>query len=328
MGTKKETLNYKKQTAPGDQSTAPPYPKKIPVTDIEKDVDYTRSHMDRVIDELADRLNPRQFVTEVLDIITGTPQSPEARRATGATRDAAAAIGERIRHDPLPFALIGAGLAWLAVSSGPNKHTDRPYVHERGGIDESLEHDSDYLSLREQLEQQQRGELNADEFAEKKAAEKSTHAASSAKDAVRNQQSRSRESIAGAVRDNPLAASAVALGAGALMGFLMPHSSTEDRYLHGPARKSREATVDRAHEMAESVRRTAQAGGAAAGEEARRQGVAPEQLAEQARTRSEGRQASAEGDSAVEKAERIVKSGTRAAREQAEKQRREDDSSI
>lgn len=323
MGTKKETLNYKNQSAPADQSTAPPYPKKIPVKDIEKDVDYTRSHMDQVIDELADRLNPRQLVNEVLDIITGTPHSPEAQRATGATRDAAASIGDRIRHDPLPFAMIGAGLAWLAAGSRSHRES-RPYVHERGAISDSLEQDSDYRRLKGQLQQEQRGELTPQEVRmqqEEKATEKVGAAASSAAQSARQGYNRSSDSIVRAVKDNPLAASAVALGAGALMGFLMPHTRTEDQYLHGPAQKSREAAADKAAETAESARRTVQKGVAAAGEQAREQGVAPEQLAEQARRRSEGQPASPQGDSPVEKAERIVKSGTDAAKKQADKER-------
>ncbi|MFW5775463.1 MAG: DUF3618 domain-containing protein [Chitinivibrionales bacterium] len=358
MGTKKETLNYKQHSEPSDASTPPPYSKKIKVKDIEHDVEYTRSHMDDVIDELAERLHPRQLVHDFVDIITGAPHTPEARKVSHTTRDTLSGIGERIRHDPLPFAVIGAGLAWLAFgsrhdgkaqSSDQKEYETQPPLTHAAEAPELRETSPELQNLDRQGEGVKRkaddvGEKTRDAIGEKtrmaqdyagsKASEagefvgeqtkhgreqmshvgsQARREASSAAHAASRRVSRGGHALKDTVEHNPLAAGAVALGAGALIGLLLPHTQTEDQYLHDASQKTRENLAHRAEQATEAGKRIAAAAAASANREAHKEGVAPEQLAEQARKRSEGEPASPTQDTPVEKTERILRSGAEAA---------------
>lgn len=84
----------------------------------------------------------------------------------------AAAVTRPVRHNPLPFLLIGAGLAWLLVKSDNER---AQHVSQAG----------------------RRARHRLDELAD----------------------------------DNPLALGAAALGAGVLMGLLLPVSETERHVL-------------------------------------------------------------------------------------------------
>jgi gas vesicle protein len=85
--------------------------------EIESDIGKTRHHMDDVLEELSERLAPRQLVNDVLDFVGGAAQSPEALAARKTTRNTTKRIGALMRDHPLPFSLIGAGIAWIALSS-------------------------------------------------------------------------------------------------------------------------------------------------------------------------------------------------------------------
>lgn len=367
MGTKKEALNYRQHSEPSDASTPPPYSKKIKVKDIERDVEYTRSHMDDVIDELGERLHPRQLVHDFVDIITGVPHTPEARQVSHTTRDTVVAIGERIRHDPLPFAVIGAGLAWLAFGGRQREHSTSSSPSREFEAEPPLAHAAETSQVQSQTQQAEgagekayhMGEKAKEVVSEKaqqtqdyvksktsqtgealsRQAQQGRHEAShigtrarqeasSAAHATSRGLSRSNRALKDTIEQYPLAAGAIALGAGALAGLLLPHSTPEDRYLHKAAGKSRDTIAQKARQAADTGTRMAAAGAAAVNQEVHGEGLAPEQLAEQARLRAEGKKASPQMDTPVEKAEHIIRSGVEAAKNQMEnqEQRKSDDS--
>ena len=88
-------------TDPGNQSSA----------QIERDVERTRANVAGTLDELRDRLNPSQLVDGVMD------QARDYIRGSGGT-EFAQNLGQAVRDNPLPVALIGAGIAWLLLSGG------------------------------------------------------------------------------------------------------------------------------------------------------------------------------------------------------------------
>jgi ElaB/YqjD/DUF883 family membrane-anchored ribosome-binding protein len=93
-------------TDPGNRSAA----------DIEADVEQTRLRVARTIDALRDSMSPGQIMDQVVDY---------ARTSGGAefTRN----LGAAVRDNPLPIALIGAGIGWLLLS-GQNKGTPHTNV--------------------------------------------------------------------------------------------------------------------------------------------------------------------------------------------------------
>lgn len=68
--------------------------------DIRQDIERTRADMDETVEAIGQRLTPGQIVDDLWGRVRHT--------------DAPSAIGDAVREHPLPLALVGAGLAWLA----------------------------------------------------------------------------------------------------------------------------------------------------------------------------------------------------------------------
>jgi ferritin-like metal-binding protein YciE len=76
--------------------------------EIEGDLEDTRAEIDTTLTQIERRLSPEQLVDQALDYL---------RRGDTGTR-----LGEVIKRNPLPVALIGVGLTWLAFAAW----SDRP----------------------------------------------------------------------------------------------------------------------------------------------------------------------------------------------------------
>jgi hypothetical protein len=116
--------------------------------------------MDRTLDELTERLRPGNLLDSVVGYFSGnaTPSaSAGSGRSDEAVREAAlsagSALATRMRNHPLPTALIGAGLAWLAL--GPDRTPQRAahyardrYRRSRIDADEPETHGGSYVDAR------------------------------------------------------------------------------------------------------------------------------------------------------------------------------------
>jgi len=86
---------------------------------IRSDIDVTRRKMDDTMNALGDRLNPQHLLDEVLGFFrsdggTGDNRLTQVReKITSSAGNAAQAIGETVKNNPVPALLIGAGLAWM-----------------------------------------------------------------------------------------------------------------------------------------------------------------------------------------------------------------------
>jgi len=100
------------------------YDSRADSDDIRRDIDQTRSEMDRTIDEFAERLRPRNLFDDMMcavrDSVFGTNDQParfQSRQMTEQLSSAAGQAGrslvDAVRENPVPAALMGAGLAWL-----------------------------------------------------------------------------------------------------------------------------------------------------------------------------------------------------------------------
>jgi hypothetical protein len=79
---------------------------------IKSDIHRTRQRMDRTIDEIGDRLHPRNLMEDLFDMIRNKTRSEDhhirdALKSTGQT------VLTEIKNNPIPSLLIGAGVAWL-----------------------------------------------------------------------------------------------------------------------------------------------------------------------------------------------------------------------
>ena len=82
--------------------------------EIRRDIEDTRADMHETVDALERKLSPGQLVDEVWSRV----------RTSGGT-GGAGAIGDVIRDHPLPLALMGLGVAWLAVEKATESPGER-----------------------------------------------------------------------------------------------------------------------------------------------------------------------------------------------------------
>jgi hypothetical protein len=81
--------------------------------EVEREVEATRSDLDRTVEALKEKMTPGQLFDE-------------ASRAMGSTgQQILSKFAEQAKENPLPLAVMGVGLAWLMTSS--NKRQHEPY---------------------------------------------------------------------------------------------------------------------------------------------------------------------------------------------------------
>ena len=93
--------------------------------EIRREIARTRAEMDDTVDELGERLSPGRLVDDVW---------ARFRRAGGLS-----AIGETVRDHPVPVALMGLGLAWLAIEQASGRSTAERVGPGTGRISDARE---------------------------------------------------------------------------------------------------------------------------------------------------------------------------------------------
>jgi hypothetical protein len=74
---------------------------------LEEEAEQTRSDLSRTLDELRERITPGQLVDEAVDYAKDTTGGEFFRN-----------LSRQVAANPLPVALIGAGISWLALARG------------------------------------------------------------------------------------------------------------------------------------------------------------------------------------------------------------------
>jgi Protein of unknown function (DUF3618) len=82
--------------------------------EIERDIEQTRAHVSRTLNDLQQRLSPSSLIGETLSSAT---VGSALRSARSGTADFATSLGRAMSHHPLPVLLTGIGIAWLVFSS-------------------------------------------------------------------------------------------------------------------------------------------------------------------------------------------------------------------
>lgn len=161
MGTNQSSMNPTHRTPP---SSANPL-EKDSSSRISDEIEDTRSRMDETLDELGERLSPRRIIDDVVDYFTGPSKNTGASIGVAVNRlsDSAGEFGRNlsrtVRDNPVPTALIGAGLAWLAFGLGQNDsdkvdrprrrrqlNRDRYFADEYDEYDDNNDNDGTYIA--------------------------------------------------------------------------------------------------------------------------------------------------------------------------------------
>jgi DNA-binding XRE family transcriptional regulator len=143
----------------------------------------------------------------------------------------------RIQNNPIPAALAGVGLSWLAFSSSSR---DREYVAQSDGA--SRENVSSGWS------EGKAGEGIAQTVTDSAnhVASRTREYASDASDSMRRMMRQRQHQIQRMVQDNPLLVGAGALMLGAAFGMAVPESETENALMG----EARDTMIERGREMA------------------------------------------------------------------------------
>ncbi|MFC3076616.1 DUF3618 domain-containing protein [Phenylobacterium terrae] len=108
--------------------------------DIEREVEATRGELDRTVEALKERMSAGQIIDELMGSMKGSGASEMVSN-----------LGRQAKDNPLPLALIGAGVAWLMFGKPPAQRDWRerrsfvadPYTGEVGFEGDATVYDTD-----------------------------------------------------------------------------------------------------------------------------------------------------------------------------------------
>jgi gas vesicle protein len=249
---------------------------------IEEDIRRTRDRISREVEAIGERLSPH-YIKERAQEAVMEKVKDVANDASERARQAGSSAVQFVRDHPVSSALISVGIAWMLLENSSRRSragrggiagtmADRAeaagsQVAEAvsGAIGRVTEHAGDLAST----VQQKKEEISQE--AKQKAsalADRAREQVSAVAEQTRVRAREAGESARSTFERNPLAVGAVALAAGAMIGFLLPRTDHEDRIMG----TSRDKVVDRALEKGTAAKqvavKTAQRAGQVVREEA------------------------------------------------------------
>lgn len=224
--------------------------KTSPGTDtIEDDIHATRDSIGDKVERLQERLSPGDMVGSVIDF---------ARSNGGAI---ASGVGNTVREHPVPIAMIGAGILWLALSSRSRDDDMERYGEDRDSTTGKLRRRAAAMGegLRERASDlgERAGELSG------KAREEAMRYGRSGGDFV---------------KAHPVLVGAVGVALGAALAAALPRTSREDSVFGERAERARQAAKEAALREGRKVQEAAKSAVEKAREAAERKAPTAEDL--------------------------------------------------
>lgn len=258
--------------------------------EIRRDIDRTRSAMDETVDALGSRLSPGELMEE----------------AWGAIKGQGRGAGDVVRDHPVPLALMGLGVAWLAIeratggghdSVGPGTYAPAegrvgPY---RGDAVSAEPHDGSIVERAKEKVTDAAHAITDTAREAKHRAGDSVPDRDSVRDSMEGARERARDAKQGVrsfLDEQPLAAAAVTFGIGLAAGLSAPTTRWEDEKLGRASETLKHEAKETARDAAETVKDAASDGGHATGrlsgdgEAGRERGQQPWQAASRTRERA------------------------------------------
>lgn len=90
-------------TTQGTVATTDPGAKSA--AEVEREVQQSRAKVERTLDQIQDRLSPGELVDQAVTYLRRSGGSEFARN-----------LGQSVKHNPMPIALVAVGLAWMMMS--------------------------------------------------------------------------------------------------------------------------------------------------------------------------------------------------------------------
>ncbi len=97
--------------------------------EIRSGIRHTRREMDDTLDELGDRLHPRNLLEDVFDFFReGSPAGSVSRAGVARTsKRVGRSVVRELKAHPLPALLVGAGIAWWIIDAASDDEEDGPH---------------------------------------------------------------------------------------------------------------------------------------------------------------------------------------------------------
>lgn len=236
---------------------------------MEDEIRATRRSIDDKVERIQNRLSPGDMVDSVVDF---------ARSNGGAI---AGGIGRSVREHPLPVAMIGAGVIWLALSSRADRHAEDDYA-------EVLE-DDDGESTTEKLRHKasdlrHKAAERAADFSDdvRGRARQTRRKAGALGRRTGDQAVRAGRASGQFVKDHPILVGAAGIALGAAIAASLPRTGREDRAFGARADRARTAAKEAAVKEGRKVQEAAKAAVAKARETAERKAPTGDDLRQDA----------------------------------------------
>lgn len=222
--------------------------------ELEREIQQQRRHIEDIVQALESKLSPGEMFERALSF------------SKGSGREFVGNLGTTVRQNPMPALLTAAGIAWLYASSrqpaggmsGGSLSTSFDTEASSGshGMSERMH------AAKSAIGDKAHGAADTIRGGARKATESVRNGARSATGAVRGGVTRASDGYGTMLRENPLAAGAIAVAVGAVFGALIPPTRKEDELLgetrdrlleqaRTKAREQKDAVVERARDMAQ-----------------------------------------------------------------------------
>lgn len=234
---------------------------------IESELEQTRAEVSSTIEAIQSKLTPGQMMDQGIDYLRGSMPADFGRN-----------LAQQVRDNPLPVALIGLGVAWLAMSSGQKAPLHSTgYAANEPLMGETDTGESTTAALRERIGS---GMASAKERlgssvsgarermhhtrervheARERLAERTRETAARVgelRDRSRDRYYRTRDRASHIVHEQPLVLAALGLALGAAFGARLPPSRREDELMGAMRDDLLGRAADTAREGVQTLRET------------------------------------------------------------------------
>jgi hypothetical protein len=199
---------------------------------IRTDIERTRSQMDNTIDLLSARLKPRHLMDDVMRIFQSPENGTDEGAARRSIREAGVQAADKLKQNPVPATLIGAGLAWLLFQDRSKRSSPTSYDPYAGGTGTTSSPAASGFgdSAREAVN---------------RTSEKVSEAAGVAATRTRE----AKNAVGDMLESAPLAFGVGALAAGLLAGLVIPATKAEQQLMGEAARDVKDTIADTANDL-------------------------------------------------------------------------------
>jgi ElaB/YqjD/DUF883 family membrane-anchored ribosome-binding protein len=214
------------------------------------DIEDTRADMSQTINEIQERLSPEHLVGQVKETVREAtigkvekavgrvgetlsgvtePALEMAGRAGNAIKEVGTTVGDQIWKNPIPIALIGLGVGMLVMKNYRGESYGSGSTPRRLPQGKRTNYAMGDVGQPRQTQQSlgAAGALNQVKETASDLANRSTQTFNELSTKAKDGASR----VGGMMRDNPLAAGAIAIAAGTAVGLLIPSTQMESEYI-------------------------------------------------------------------------------------------------